>query len=122
MTRIFLQMCLENVEIMISLLIVILFYPAFGNNQLRVEWMERLKQIGGRIATIVHKMSYISPTSEIGDGIVIMPQSLISSFSKMKDGIIIKMGAIVEHNCLISTGCHICLVRLRQQTIGYRNM
>lgn len=85
------------------------FYPAFGSNQLRVDWIERLQRAGGEVATIVHEKSYISSTAQIGNGIMIMPQSSVGSFTKVKDGTIINMGAIVDHNCIIGTGCHICL-------------
>ena len=39
-----------------------IFYPAFGNNEGRVLWMNRLRENGCKVATIVHPTAYVSPT------------------------------------------------------------
>ena len=85
------------------------FYPAFGNNALRLDWLTRLSAIGKKVATIVHPTAYVSPTAVLGRGVTVLPHAAVGSFTKVLDGCIINMRATVDHNCTIGAGCHICL-------------
>ena len=85
------------------------FYPAFGNNEARISWIERLTDAGKTVATIVHPTAYVSPTAALGLGVTVLPNASVGSFTTVEDGCIINMGAIVDHNCTIAKGCHICL-------------
>lgn len=44
------------------------FYPAFGDNELRYNWILKLDEAGAKIATIVHPSAYVSPKVVIGKG------------------------------------------------------
>lgn len=87
----------------------VVFYPAIGNNEIRLKWIEKLKEQHAKIATIIHPTSYISPTSFIGTACAILPNSIINTNSRIGDGCIINCGAIVDHDCIIEDGVHICL-------------
>ena len=49
-----------------------LFYPAFGNNERRVEWLEKLTEAGCPVPTLIHPTAYVSPKATIDKGTVIM--------------------------------------------------
>ena len=83
------------------------FYPAFGNNELRQNWIVRIKNESGHLATIVHPYAYVSPSSTIGQGVVVMPMSSIGTGCSVDDGVIINMGAIIDHGCIIEEGVHV---------------
>lgn len=34
------------------------FIPAFGNNEFRLSWVNKIEQSGGRLATIIHPTAY----------------------------------------------------------------
>ena len=85
------------------------FYPAFGNNSIRIEWIRRLKNAGAVVAKIVHPSAYISPTVFLGVGIAVLPKAAISTGCKIQDGAIINLGALVDHGCVIGEGAHICV-------------
>lgn len=85
------------------------FIPAFGNNALRLEWIEKIRITGGQLATLIHPSAYISPTSHIFEGTVILPHAIINTDTTIEKGCIINLGAIVDHGCVIEEGCHICL-------------
>ena len=82
-------------------------YTAFGNNEARLEWNNKLIASGMKLATIIHPLAYVSPKAKIDDGCVIMPYAVINTNSIIKKGCIINVHAIVNHDCILEEGCHI---------------
>ena len=76
------------------------FIPAFGNNEFRLSWCDKITRADGRLATVVHPTAYVSPTASIEKGVVVLPKAVINTDVT---------GAIVDHGCVIEQGCHICL-------------
>ena len=85
------------------------FIPAFGNNAFRMEWINRIEESGGQLATLIHPTAYISPTATIDLGTVILPHAIINTDVVVGKGCIINLGAIVDHGCVLEEGVHICL-------------
>ena len=85
------------------------FIPAFGNNALRMEWINRIEECGGQLATLIHPTAYLSPTAVINPGTVILPHAIINTDVVVGKGCIINLGAIVDHGCILEEGVHICL-------------
>ena len=85
------------------------FYPAFGNNEGRVSWLNRLVEAGCKVATIIHPSAYVSPTVCIEQGNVVLPKAVINTGCMVKAGCIINCGAIVDHGCVLEDGVHVCL-------------
>lgn len=84
-------------------------YPAFGNNEGRLQWIERLDAAGATIPTFIHDTAYISPEATIERGTVVLPKSIINTGVVINSGCIINCGAIIDHGCVIENGVHICL-------------
>ena len=85
------------------------FIPAFGNNEFRLSWCDRIAQAGGQLATLIHPTAYVSPTATISPGTVILPHAIINTDVFVSKGCIINLGAIVDHGCILEEGVHICL-------------
>lgn len=85
------------------------FIPAFGNNEFRLQWCDRITQAGGNLATLIHPTAYVSPAATISPGCVILPHAIINTDVVINNGCIINLGAIVDHGCIIEEGVHICL-------------
>lgn len=85
------------------------FIPAFGNNVFRMEWINRIEESGGQLATLIHPTAYVSPTATISPGCVILPQAIINTDVVVEKGCIINLGAMVDHGCILEEGVHICL-------------
>lgn len=85
------------------------FYPAFGNNEGRMSWLEKLSAGGCRIARIVHPTAYVSPTAHIADGCVILPHAIVNTGCEVRAGCIVNCGAIIDHGCILEEGAHVCL-------------
>ena len=83
------------------------FIPAFGNNTFRMEWINKIKESGGQLATLIHPTAYISPTATISSGCVILPHAIINTDVVVGKGCIINLGAIVDHGCILEEGVHI---------------
>lgn len=83
------------------------FFPAFGDNRLRLSWYENLTAKGHIIPSFIHSSSYVSPYTSIGQGVVIMPGAIINTNTSIGEACIINCGAIIDHNCVIEKGCHI---------------
>lgn len=85
------------------------FIPAFGNNAFRMEWINRIEENGGQLATLIHPTAYISPTATIKPGTVILPHAIVNTDVAVGKGCIINLGAILDHGCILEEGVHICL-------------
>ncbi len=84
-------------------------YPAFGNNEVRLRWIERIEAAGGEVPTLIHQTAYVSPEATVGKGAVVLPQAIINTGVTVKRGCIVNCGAIIDHGCVIEDGAHICL-------------
>lgn len=85
------------------------FYPAFGNNETRLYFIEKLEQKGAKIPTLIHKTAYVSPRARVEKGCIILPLAVINTDTLIEKGVIINCGALVDHGCIIGKGTHICL-------------
>lgn len=84
-------------------------YPAFGNNEARINWLHRLAEAGCDVPTIIHPTAYVSPTAQVMPGAVILPHAIVNTGCEIKAGCIVNCGAIVDHGCVLEEGVHVCL-------------
>ena len=85
------------------------FILAFGNNEFRLSWCDRITQAGGKLATLIPPTAYVSPKATINPGTVILPHAIVNTDTLIERGCILNLGAIVDHGCIIEEGCHICI-------------
>ena len=84
-------------------------YPAFGNNEARLSFIEKLENAGANIPVIIHQSAYISPGAKVEKGSVVLPHAVVNTDTVIEKGCIINCGAIVDHGCVIENGVHVCL-------------
>lgn len=82
-------------------------YPAFGNNEARIQWENRIMEMGITLAKIVHPLAYVSPKAEVADGCVIMPYAIVNTGTKIGKACILNIGSLVDHDCVLEEGCHL---------------
>lgn len=85
------------------------FIPAFGNNEFRLSWCDRIIQADGQLAILIHPSAYVSPKARIGEGVTVLPHAIVNTGTIVNRGCIINIGAIIDHDCVIEDGVHICL-------------
>jgi len=82
-------------------------YPAFGNNAVRMAWLNRLVDCGISVPTLVHPRAYVSPETRIEAGTVVLPMAVVNTGVTVKMGSIINIGTLLDHDSVIEPGCHL---------------
>ena len=85
------------------------FIPAFGNNEFRLQWMDRIEGAGGTLATLIHPTAYVSPKAQVSKGCVVLPGAVINTGSRVGKGCIINLGAVMDHDVILEDGVHLCV-------------
>ncbi len=84
-------------------------YPAFGSNEDRMKWLDKLREANVKIISIIHSTAYVSDTVTLEEGVMVLPNSVINANCVISRGCIINCGAIVDHDCVLEEGVHVCL-------------
>lgn len=74
---------------------------------LRIKLHDRIKEAGGRLATLVASTAYVSRFASIGEGSVIMHHAMVNADAHIGTGCIINTFANIEHDANIGNYCHI---------------
>ena len=82
-------------------------YPAFGNNEVRMAWLERFEEHGIRVPTIVHPSAYVSPLATLYAGVTVLPKAVVNTGVVVKNGCIVNIGVLIDHDSVIEPGCHL---------------
>lgn len=83
------------------------FIPAFGNNEFRLEWIDKLQSTGAALATLNHPTAYVSPKAKIKEGVVILPKAVVNTGVRVEKGCIVNIGAIVDHDVVLEEAVHL---------------
>ncbi len=84
-----------------------------GDNATRRKLALKLKEMKFKFYTAISSSAYVSSFSEIGEGSVVFPGSVINGNAVIKDHVIINAGAVVSHDSFvedfanINPGAHI---------------
>ncbi|ALQ09295.1 acetyltransferase [Pseudoalteromonas sp. Bsw20308] len=81
---------------------------AIGNNQIRQQKIELLKQNSFNLITLIHPTAVISQYATIAQGSVVFAGAIINAFANIGVGCIVNTSAIIEHDCIIGDFTHIC--------------
>ena len=82
---------------------------AFGDNKLRLSWVEKLLACGYTVPPIVHPSAVISPSAQIGAGCFVMPRAVINTGAQLGTACLVNSGSVVDHDAVLEAGCHISL-------------
>ena len=82
-------------------------YPAFGNNTVRMAWMERFEEQGIRVPVIIHPSAYVSPLATLYSGVTVLPKAVVNTGTVVKNGCIVNIGVLIDHDCVLEEGCHL---------------
>lgn len=77
------------------------------SHEKRKQLFERVKNAGGSLPVIISPFAYVSKSSEIGEGSIVMHHALINANVKIGMNCIINSKALIEHDSVIGNHCHI---------------
>lgn len=83
------------------------FFVAIGNNKLRINLINQLMGDGLNIPVLQHPFSFVSATSKIGKGTVIMAGAVINADVIIGRGCIINTSSSIDHDCVLEDGVHV---------------
>ncbi len=84
-------------------------YPAFGNNEVRLKWLDILTQANIPLAGFIHPTAYVSPTAQLGPATVVLPKAVINTNCRLERGCIVNCAAVLDHDCILEEGVHLCI-------------
>ena len=77
------------------------------NPYTRIKLYHIVKEVGGKLATIVASTAYVSKYATIGEGTVVMHQAFVNAGAKVGCNVILNTFTNIEHDAVIGDQCHI---------------
>lgn len=77
------------------------------NPTIRIKLYDKVKKAGGKFATIVASTAHVSKYATLGEGTVVMHQSVVNAEAQIGVNCIINTFADIEHDAVIGNQCHI---------------
>ena len=77
------------------------------NSATRIKLYNKVKEAGGKLATIVASTAYVSKYAEIGEGTVVLHQVFVNAGAKVGCNVILNTATNIEHDAVIGDHCHI---------------
>ena len=71
---------------------------AFGNNRMRLAWVEKLQEAGFDVPCLCHPSAIVSPSVQMEAGCFVMQRAVLNTHVKLGKGVLINSGAIVDHD------------------------
>lgn len=84
------------------------YFTAIGNNALRYKITKQLQEITVQSPiNAIHTTASISPTAQLGKGLMIGNGAVLNARCQIADGVICNTRCVIEHECLIGAYSHI---------------
>jgi len=80
--------------------------PAF-----RIKIYNKVKEVGGKLATVVASTAHVSKYATIGEGTVVLHHAFVNAGAKVGKNVIINNFVNIEHGVEIGDQCHILQVQ-----------
>lgn len=77
------------------------------NPAIRVRIYNKVKEAGGKLATIVASTGHVSRYATLGEGTVVMHQAVVNAGAQVGTNCIINTFCNIEHDAVIGDQCHI---------------
>ncbi len=74
---------------------------------IRIKLFQKVKEAGGKLATIVASTAYVSKYATIGEGTVVMHHAFVNAGAKVGNNVILNTFCNIEHDAVVGNNCHI---------------
>lgn len=76
-------------------------------NAIRQQIISKFSNAGYSFATVIASSATVSDFAILGEGVQVLPGSIINARAHLSDHVIVNTGAIVEHDCYVRKHVHI---------------
>ena len=77
------------------------------NPALRIKLYNKVKEAGGKLATIVASTAHVSKYATLGEGTVVMHQAFVNAGAQIGNNVILNTFTNIEHDAVVGDQCHI---------------
>lgn len=77
------------------------------NPEIRIKLYNKIKETGGKLATVIASTAYVSKYAAIGEGTVILHQAFVNAGAEVGDNVILNTATNIEHDAVVGNQCHI---------------
>lgn len=77
------------------------------NPSTRIKLYNKVKEVGGKFATIIASTAYVSKYATIGEGTVVLHRAFVNAGAKVGRNVILNTATNIEHDAVIGDHCHI---------------
>lgn len=77
------------------------------NPTTRIKLYDKIKGVGGKLATVVASTAYVSKYAELGEGTVVLHQAFVNAGAIVGKNVILNTATNIEHDAVIGDHCHI---------------
>lgn len=74
---------------------------------IRMRIFDKVREAGGKLATIIASTAHVSRYASLGEGTVVMHQTVVNAGAKIGENCIINTFCNIEHDAVIGDQCHI---------------
>lgn len=83
------------------------FAVSMGNNKLRVELSEKIREKNGCLPALIHPTAVVSRFTKIGHGVVIHINTVIQADTEIGDYTVFSYNTALSHTSSIGKGCYV---------------
>lgn len=77
------------------------------NPAIRIKLYNKIKEAGGKLATVIASTAYVSKYAEIGEGTVVLHQAFVNAGAKVGKNVILNTMTDVDHDAVIGDFTHL---------------
>jgi UDP-perosamine 4-acetyltransferase len=81
---------------------------AIGDNRTRMRYMQMLDELGFELIQAIHPAASVAASASLGRNAVVCAGGIVCADVRLDDCVIVNTGAVVDHECVIRAGAHIC--------------
>lgn len=97
----------ENIPTYIDKAEFVITVGFIKNPTIRIKLYNKVKEAGGKLATVIASTAHVSKYAEIGEGTVVLHQAFVNADAKVGCNVILNNFVNIEHDAVIGDQCHI---------------
>src|SRR4051794_11294296 len=81
---------------------------AIGDNRTRLGYAATVLEYGLELVSAIHPAAVVSPRAVVGRNVVVAAGAVVGTDARLGDSVIINTSGVVDHECEVGEGSHVC--------------